>query len=298
MPPDVRIVEVGPRDGLQNEAIVLEASWRVEFIRKLMDAGLRDIEAGSFVRPDRVPQMAGTEEVLASLGTPEGVRLTSLVPNARGLERARAAGARSIAVFTGATDTFTQNNIGMGMEASLQAFEGLVREALAADIEVRGYLSVCFGCPHEGAVDAQAVAKAAERLIDMGCSEVSLGDSIGVATPADVSRVLSGVLERVEVGQVALHMHDTRGTALANVVRGMEHGVSVFDASAGGLGGCPFAPGASGNLATGDLVYLLEGLGVSSGVNPEALHLATAYAEEAVGRTLPGRVYQASRPRR
>ena len=295
IPPKVRIVEVGARDGLQNESRVLDAAWKLLFIEKLVAAGLTDVEAGSFVSASRVPQMADTEEVLRGLPKDDGVRYTALVPNARGLERARAVGAGAIAVFTAPSNGFTQRNIGQSVEESLVAFQAVIQEAVDAGIWVRGYLSVCFGCPYEGAVPAEAVATLAERLIAMGCDEISLGDSIGVASPEDVTRVLDAVLSRVPVERIAMHMHDTGGAALANVVRGLESGVAVFDSAAGGLGGCPFAPGASGNLATEDLVDLLDTLGVHTGVDLDKLCEATAFAEQGVGRPLPGRVYRAMR---
>jgi hydroxymethylglutaryl-CoA lyase len=295
LPTKVRIVEVGARDGLQNERKVLDAVWKVAFIEKLVSAGLTDVEAGSFVSASRVPQMADTDEVLRGLPKDDGVRYTALVPNARGLERARAAGAKAIAVFTAPSNEFTQRNIGRDVEESLLSFEGVIQEAVDAGMWVRGYLSVCFGCPYEGSVPPDAVATLAERLLAMGCDEISLGDSIGVASPADVTSVLNAVLSKVPVETIALHMHDTHGSALANVQRGLESGVAIFDAAAGGLGGCPFAPGASGNLATEDLVELLDSLGVHTGVDLNKLFEATAFAEQGVGRALPGRVYRAMR---
>ncbi len=302
-PAGARIVEVGPRDGLQNEATPLSAEARATFALALAAAGVSDIEVGAFVRPDRVPQMAGTEEVLAAIdraiearapGTAEA-RFLVLVPNAKGLERALTANARAIAVFTAASETFNQKNIGMGIDESIAAFEPVVRDAKAKGLWVRGYLSTVFGCPYEGRIDPVKAADVAVRLWNLGIDELSLGDTIGVATPAGVGDVLGAIGARVPRDQVALHMHDTRGTALVNVMAGLLLGVRIFDASAGGLGGCPFAPGATGNVATEDVVYLLHGLGIRTGIDMKKLVEAAAPIETALGRPLPGRVYQAWR---
>jgi hydroxymethylglutaryl-CoA lyase len=302
-PSNARIVEVGPRDGLQNEAVPVSVTDRVRFILALAAAGLRDLEVGAFVRPDRVPQMAGTEEVLAALdravaerapGTADA-RFLVLVPNAKGLERALAAGARAIAVFTAASETFNRKNIGMGIDESLRAFEPVVREAREKGLWVRGYVSTMFGCPYEGRIDAVRAAGTAVRLWELGCDEISLGDTIGVATPAQVGEVLGQVGARIPREATALHMHDTRGTALVNVMAGLLLGVRTFDASAGGLGGCPFAPGATGNAATEDVTYLLHNLGVRTGIDTRAVVAAASALEPVLGRPLPGRVHQAWR---
>jgi hydroxymethylglutaryl-CoA lyase len=302
-PAGARIVEVGPRDGLQNEAVPISAEARAAFALALAAAGVTDIEVGAFVRPDRVPQMAGTEEDLAAIeraieakapGTADA-RFLVLVPNAKGLERALAANARAIAVFTAASETFNQKNIGMGVDDSIAAFEPVVRDAKAKGLWVRGYLSTVFGCPYEGRIDPVRAAAVAVRLWNLGVDELSLGDTIGVATPAGVGDVLGAIGARVPRDQVALHMHDTRGTALVNVMAGLLLGVRVFDASAGGLGGCPFAPGATGNVATEDVVYLLHGLGIRTGIDLQKLVAAAAPVEAALGRPLPGHVYQAWR---
>jgi hydroxymethylglutaryl-CoA lyase len=302
-PAGARIVEVGPRDGLQNESTPLSAEARADFALALAAAGLTDIEVGAFVRPDRVPQMAGTEEVLAAIeraiaakapGTADA-RFLVLVPNAKGLERAIAANARAIAVFTAASESFNQKNIGMGVDESIAAFEPVVRDAKAKGLWVRGYLSTVFGCPYEGRIDPVKAADVAVRLWNLGVDELSLGDTIGVATPAGVGDVLGAIGARVPRDQVALHMHDTRGTALVNVMAGLLLGVRIFDASAGGLGGCPFAPGATGNVATEDVVYLLHGLGIRTGIDVKKLVEAAAPVETALGRPLPGHVYQAWR---
>jgi len=302
-PASVRIVEVGPRDGLQNEATPVPPAGRAAFALALAAAGLTDIEVGAFVREDRVPQMAGTAEVLAALdqaraehapGTTEA-RFIVLVPNVRGLQDALKAGARHAAVFTAVSETFNQKNIGMGVDESLAALSPVVAEARAKGLWVRGYLSTVFGCPYEGRVDPVRAADVAVRLWELGVDEISLGDTIGVATPAGVGEVIGQLGARVPREKVALHMHDTRGTALVNVMAGLLLGVRTFDASAGGLGGCPFAPGATGNLATEDLVYLLHGLGVQTGVEMPKLVAASATMEEELGRALPGHVYQAWR---
>ena len=302
-PVEARVVEVGPRDGLQNEAVPIPAEARVKFALELAAAGLRTIEVGAFVRPDRVPQMAGTEEVLAALDRAieanapgaRDARFLVLVPNAKGLERARAAGAKAIAVFTAASETFNRKNIGMGIDESLTAFAPVIHDARANGMWVRGYLSTVFGCPYEGPIDPVRAATTAVRLHELGVDEISLGDTIGVATPAGVGEVLGAIGARIPREQTALHMHDTRGTALVNVMAGLLLGVRTFDASAGGLGGCPFAPGATGNAATEDVVYLLHGLGIRTGVDLARLVEATRPMEEALGRPLPGHVYQAFR---
>lgn len=302
-PSFARIVEVGPRDGLQNESVAIPPARRASFALALAAAGLRDIEVGAFVRPDRVPQMAGTEEVLQTIakaverGDPGAAeaRWIVLVPNAKGLERAMAANASAVAVFTAASETFNQKNIGMGVDESISTFEPVVKQAKAEGLWVRGYLSTVFGCPYEGPVDPVRAADVAVRLWGLGIDEISLGDTIGVATPNGVGDVLGRIGSRIPREATALHMHDTRGTALVNVMSGLLLGVRTFDASAGGLGGCPFAPGATGNLATEDLVYLLHGLAVRTGVDIEKLVAATAETEQALGRKLPGHVYQAWR---
>jgi hydroxymethylglutaryl-CoA lyase len=301
-PAHVRLVEVGPRDGLQNENVSIAPAERVRFALGLAAAGLSDIEVGAFVRPDRVPQMAGTEEVLELLNQAVAefpalgkVRFIVLVPNAKGLERALAAGAKSVAVFTAVSETFNRKNIGMGVDESFDVLAPLVAEAKAKGLWVRGYLSTVFGCPYEGPVDPVRAAGVAAKLADLGVDEVSLGDTIGVATPAGVGEVLGAIGTRIPLDKLALHMHDTRGTALVNVMAGLLLGVRTFDASAAGLGGCPFAPGATGNAATEDLVYFLHGLGMQTGVDVRKLVEAAAPIEELLGRALPGHVYQAWR---
>jgi hydroxymethylglutaryl-CoA lyase len=299
----VRLVEVGPRDGLQNESEPISPAIRARFALALAEAGLTDIEVGSFVRPDRVPQMAGTEEVLELIakevaagapGTREA-RFIVLVPNAKGLELALAAGARNVAVFTAVSETFNQKNIGMGVDASFDAIAPVVADAKAKGLWVRGYLSTVFGCPYEGPIDSVRAAAVATKLWSLGVDELSLGDTIGVATPAGVGDVIGQIGARIPREKIALHMHDTRGTALVNVMAGLLLGIRAFDASAAGLGGCPFAPGATGNAATEDLVYFLHGLGIQTGVDVRKLVAAGSAIEEQLGHPLPGHVYQAWR---
>jgi hydroxymethylglutaryl-CoA lyase len=299
-PSSVRLVEVGPRDGLQNETVSISPAVRARFALSLAAAGLKDIEVGAFVRPDRVPQMAGTEEVLSLLTAASSefaalndVRFIVLVPNARGLEHALAAGARNVAVFTAVSESFNKKNIGMGVDESFDAIAPVVARARQEGLWVRGYLSTVFGCPYEGPVDPVRAASVAVRLRELGVDELSLGDTIGVATPAGVGDVLGHLGARVPREKIALHMHDTRGTALVNAMAGLLLGVRTFDASAAGLGGCPFAPGATGNAATEDLVYFLHGLGIQTGVDVRKLVEAASPIEEQLGRALPGHVYQA-----
>jgi hydroxymethylglutaryl-CoA lyase len=263
----VKVVEVGPRDGLQNERATLPVATRVEFVQALAAAGLRTIEAGSFVSPQRVPQMADTAAVLKALRLGPDVSLPVLVPNARGLADAKAAGARTIAVFAAASETFSRKNIGRGIEESLADYRGVVWDALAAGMTVRGYVSCTLGCPYEGTVPVAKVVLVAGTLAEMGCTEVSLGDTIGVGTPDQAKAMAAAVAGDIGIARVALHFHDTYGQALANVLACLDLGIATVDSSAAGLGGCPYAPGASGNLATEDLLYMLDGLGVSTGVD-------------------------------
>ena len=275
-PTTVRIVEVGPRDGLQNEAGLVPADAKVAFIEALADAGLPIVEATSFVSPTAVPQLSDADEVFPAIRRRHGVRYPVLVPNARGMERAERAGAEAVAVFTAASEAFTERNIGMTIDASLEAFAPVLERARDLGWWRRGYVSTAFGCPYSGAVDPSAVVEVSAALLDLGCDEISVGDTIGVATPDDVHRVCEAVLERVPVERLALHLHDTRGRALDNVDAALDHGVAVFDASAGGMGGCPFAPGAPGNLATESLCAWLDRAGIAHGVDRSRVATAAA----------------------
>ena len=271
LPEHVKIVEVGPRDGLQNESGIVPVAVKVELIDRLGAAGLTTIEAGSFVSPKWVPQMADTGEVLAKLLRLPGVRYPVLVPNMRGFEAARAAGASEIAVFTAASETFTRKNINCSILESLERYAPVMAAAQSADIPVRGYISCALTCPYEGDIAPDAVARVSERLFRIGCYEISVGDTIGAGTPLRVQNMLDAVLKRVPVRQVAVHFHDTYGQALANVLAALQMGIAVIDSSVAGLGGCPYAPGAAGNLATEDLVYMLNGMHIESGVDLEKL---------------------------
>lgn len=294
-PSRVTIVEVAPRDGLQNIADEIAVDVKVALVDALADAGLPVIEAGAFVSPKAVPQMADSAEVFERITRKAGVRYAALAPNQRGLDQALAAKVDEVAVFTAASETFNQRNINASIDESIDRFRPVAEGAKAAGVRFRGYVSCAFGCPYEGEIEPAAVARVTARLFDLGVDEVSIGDTIGVGTPADVDAVMAAVLESHPVDRIALHLHDTRGTALANVVRALDHGVFIFDASAGGLGGCPFAPGATGNLATEDLVYLLDGMAIETGVDFDKLAAASVALERALGRPLPSRALNAWR---
>ncbi len=272
----VRIVEVGPRDGLQNEEAVVPADAKVAFIEALAASGLQVVEATSFVSPRAIPQLADADEVFPRIHRRPGVRYPVLVPNVRGLERAEAAGAEAVAVFTAASEAFTQHNIGMTIKESLDAFAPVLARAVAAGWWRRGYVSTAFGCPYSGDVATEAVVDVSIALIDLGCDEISIGDTIGVAQPDDVRRVVTALLARIPADNLALHLHDTYGRALENVEAGLELGIRIFDSSAGGTGGCPYAPGAPGNLATESLAELLDRLGYAHGVDADAVARAAA----------------------
>jgi len=286
----VRIVEVGPRDGLQNEAVPVPMATRVAFIEKLIAAGLTSIEAGSFVSPKWVPQMADTAEVLKAFAGRQGISLPVLVPNDKGLEAAMAAGAREIAIFGAASETFSKKNINCSIDESLERFKAVAARALAAGLKVRGYVSCVLGCPYEGHVPREKVAEVSARLFELGCYEISLGDTIGVGTPHAARAMLKAVAERVPLPRLAVHFHDTYGQAVANIYACLEEGVRVVDSSAGGLGGCPYAKGASGNVATEDVVYLCEGLGFETGVDRAAVIEASRFIYAALGKPKPPRV--------
>lgn len=292
-PASVSIVEVGPRDGLQNESIAIATADKIEFVNRLSASGLSAIEAGAFVSPKWVPQMADAEELFARISRREGTRYAALVPNLRGLERAHAAGVREIGLFAAASDTFSRKNINLGIEESLNTYRAVSAQALSFGIRVRGYVSTAFGCPFEGPVPPSRVADVAEAFASMGAFEVAISDTIGIAHPGQVPKVVAAVAERVPLDSIALHFHDTRGMALANVLASLDLGIATYDSSAGGLGGCPYAPGATGNLATEDLVYMLEGLGIRTGVDLDGLLNASSFIEPRVGHLLPSRYYRA-----
>jgi hydroxymethylglutaryl-CoA lyase len=299
--PSVTVYEVGPRDGLQNEAATVPTADKLALVRALADAGIRRIEATSFVSPRWIPQLADADELTGSLPALPGVAYVVLVPNAKGLERLVAALGRAgpgraeveAAVFLSASETHNRKNLNRSVDETFRELEAVVPAATAAGLRVRGYVSTVFGCPYEGRIAPERAAAVAERLLALGCEQVSLGDTIGVATPADTRRVLERILRSLPAARLALHMHDTRGTALANVVAGLDAGITTFDASIGGLGGCPYAPGASGNLATEDLVYMLHGMGYDTGIDFARLIAAGALAQRLVGRRLPGKTLQA-----
>jgi hydroxymethylglutaryl-CoA lyase len=292
---DVRIVEVGPRDGLQNEQAPIAAADKIRFVDLLSAAGLCAIEVAAFVSPRWVPQMADAEKVVGGIERRPGTAYSALVPNPTGLERARAGNLDEIAIFAAASDTFSRENINQGLVESLAAYRIVAEAARAAAIRVRAYLSTCFGCPYEGAVPPARVVAMAEELLALGAFEVVLSDTIGIAHPGQVRVVLNAVHSSVPFAKTALHVHDTRGTGLANVLMALSMGVTTFDSSAGGLGGCPYAPGAAGNLATEDLVYMLDGLGVRTGIDLARVVSASRFIERRVGHPLVSRVYQAER---
>jgi hydroxymethylglutaryl-CoA lyase len=296
LPERVQIYEVGPRDGLQNEAQVLSVEAKAEFVRRLVAAGLSAVELTSFVPAKWVPQLADAEELIAQLGPLPG-RHPVLVPNERGLERALACGVKEIAVFASATESFAQRNLNRTLSESLQLFAPVVSRAVEAGLPVRGYVSMCFGDPWEGAVPVAQVAAVATELAEMGCSELSLGDTIGVATPGQVVELLGKLNDRgLGPDRLAVHFHDTYGQALANTLVALQHGVTTVDSSAGGLGGCPYAGSATGNLATEDLVWQLRGLGVDTGVDLEALCRTSLWMAGLLGRPSPSRTVTALAP--
>lgn len=290
---NVQIVEVGPRDGLQNEKELLPAQVKIQLIDKLTAAGLKRVEATSFVNPRWIPQLADAEEVLQDINRPEDVRFSALVPNVRGMERARASGLMEIALFMSASETHNVKNINKSMEETFPVLREVAREALALGMRVRGYVSTVFGCPYEGAVPIDNSRRVTDELLEMGAFEISLGDTIGVATPRQVREVLAAMLRDVPTERLAGHFHDTRGTGMANVAAALDMGLRTFDSSIGGLGGCPYAPGAAGNISTEDLVYLLHGMGYETGVDLERLVEAGAYIQEQLGRELSSKVLKA-----
>jgi hydroxymethylglutaryl-CoA lyase len=299
LPAEVSVYEVSPRDGLQNEAAPVPLAGKERMVRALLAAGLRRIELTSFVSPRWVPQLADAEQLLRALSpAPEGVTFSALVPNATGLERALRVGVGEIAVFLSASETHNRKNTNKSIETSLETFAEVVPPARKAGIKVRAYVSTVWGCPYEGDVPVARSLEITRALLGLDCYQVSLGDTIGVGTPLQTKRLLQTFLAEIPPERLALHFHDTRGTALSNALVGLELGFRDFDASVGGLGGCPYAPGAAGNLATEDLVYLLHGMGIRTGIDLDALIEAGRVAESVVGRPLPGKVHQAGTFRR
>jgi len=294
LPKTVRIVEVGPRDGLQNEARTVPTDKKAEFGRLLAAAGLKDIEVASFVHPKWIPQLADAQDLIKQLEPNPSVRYSALVPNMKGLDRAIESGIRRIAVFTAASETFNRKNINMGIQESIDVFKPVVDRALKEGISVRGYVSTCFVCPYEGAVPKEKVAEVTRALFDLGVDEVSIGDTIGAATPKDVESTGGHLLGQFPVERLAMHFHDTYGMAIANVYQSLQMGFTTFDSSAGGLGGCPYAPGASGNVATEDLLYLLDRLGIATGVSLQLLRRASHFIAQELARDLPSRVLKTS----
>ena len=294
----VRIVEVGPRDGLQNEKTPVSVAARIAFIEALVGAGLRTVEVGAFVSPKAIPQMVGSDQVLRGLGHRTDSEFHVLVPNEKGYDAARAAGARVIAVFASASEGFSRANINCSVAESIERFKPVVNRARADGIRVRGYISCVLGCPYDGEVKPQAVVDVARTLWEFGCYEVSLGDTIGVGTPVKARQLLRAVAGAVPIAHLAMHFHDTYGQALANLYAGMEEGARVIDSAAGGLGGCPYAPGATGNVATEDVVYMLEGMGIATGVDMARLVAASNAISELIGRPPVSRVAAAINAKR
>ncbi len=293
LPQRITVVEVGPRDGLQSIGAQLGTADKIRYIDALSASGLPVIEVTSFVSPKWVPLMADATEVYRGIRKADGVRYPVLVPNEKGLDRAMEAGAQEIAVFTAASETFNRKNIHAGIDESLARIEPVVQRCRDDGLRVRGYISTCWGCPYEGDVPASRVLQVTRALLEMGVDEVSAGDTIGVATPNRVEEILEALLGELDAGRIAMHFHDTYGMGLANVEQALRMGISIFDTSSAGIGGCPYAPGATGNLATEDLIYLLHGRGLSTGVDLDKLVQAGALLEKALGQAVPGRAYRA-----
>lgn len=294
LPSKAQVYEVGPRDGLQNEARTVPTKDKVRLIEALISAGSKRIELTSFVSPKWIPQLSDAEEVVQKIGKRPGVTFSALVPNLKGLQRARDAGLQEAAVFLSSSESHSKKNINKTIAEALAASEEVTKAATAAGMRVRGYLSTVWGCPFEGAVDEKRVLEICRRMVDFGIYELSLGDTIGVGNPGQTARILELILKHIQAEKIALHLHDTRGTALANALVGLELGVTTFDAAIGGLGGCPYAPGAAGNLATEDLVFMLKGMGIDSGINLDRLVEAGELAQELIGRKLSGKYLQAA----
>jgi hydroxymethylglutaryl-CoA lyase len=301
----VTIVEVGPRDGLQNEKVTLDRQTRLEFVEQLAGAGVRTIELGAFVSPQWVPQMAGSVELVReALSRREnaesalhGVDLSALVPNPRGMQDALETGIKHVAIFASASESFAKKNINCTIEESFVRFRKVMEMARANDVKVRGYLSMCFGCPFEGNVPEGQVVRLVKRLAELGVYEISIGDTIGIANPGQVRRLVAKLVDAVGPDRLAMHFHDTRGTALANILASLEQGIRVFDSSLGGLGGCPYAPAATGNVATEDVVYMLHGMGFKTGIDLEKLLPINKWMTEKIQHELPSRVGRAGLPK-
>ncbi|MCG5492969.1 hydroxymethylglutaryl-CoA lyase [Ectothiorhodospira variabilis] len=293
LPHAVNIVEVGPRDGLQNEPGSIDTDVKLELIRRLVEAGLRQVEATAFVSPRWVPQMADHTQVMAGLPSRPGIRFPVLTPNLKGFENAVAAGAREVAVFAAASESFSRKNINCSIAESLERFEPILVQAREREIPVRGYLSCTLGCPYEGDIAPEAVARVARRLHDMGCHQISLGDTVGTGTPLKARRMVEAVAEQVPLANLAAHFHDTYGQALANLFAVLELGIATVDSSVGGLGGCPYARGASGNVATEEVVYMLQGMGIETGVDLRALVDTVHWIHQQLGRPVQSRVARA-----
>ncbi|HVK61300.1 MAG TPA: hydroxymethylglutaryl-CoA lyase [Bdellovibrionales bacterium] len=300
----IRIVDVGPRDGLQNEKTVLDQATRLEFAERLAQAGMKSIELGAFVSPQWVPQMAGSAELLtealkrtAKGKSLAGVDISALVPNQRGMSDALAVGLKHVAIFASASESFAKKNINCTIEESFVRFEEVMKMAKKNKVRVRGYLSMCFGCPFEGKIDEKQVVRLAKRLVELGVYEVSIGDTIGVAHPAQVKRLVGKLVKAVGAKKLAMHFHDTRGTALANILASIDLGIRVFDSSLGGLGGCPYAPAATGNVSTEDVVYMVHGMGFDTGLDLQKLIDINKWMTGKIGHELPSRVGKAGIPK-
>ena len=290
LPPDGRLMEVGPRDGLQNEKTVVDTASKVSFVESLVDAGCRRIEVTAFVNPRWIPPLADQVEVARGISRRPGVAYAALVPNMKGYEGAKSTGMGEIAFVLAASDTHNRKNINAGTEEALSRYVEVAERAKGDGIPFRGYISCAFGCPYEGAIAEKAVVDVAERLLELGAYEISVGDTIGVGNPKQTATLMRTLSRSVPLERIALHLHDTRGTALANIVAGLEVGVRSFDSSAGGLGGCPYAPGAAGNVSTEDLVYMLHAMGVSTGIDLDKFCDVSLRMERVLGRTLPSKV--------
>lgn len=289
----IRIVEVGPRDGLQNESTIIPTQIKIDFIKQLISAGIKDIETASFVSPKWVLQMADSNEIMQSLSNNNSANFIALVPNLKGLEGALAAGVKEIAIFGAASETFSQKNINCSIAESLQRFKQVASVATQNNLKIRGYLSCVLGCPYEGEVSPAKVVELTEEMLAMGCYEISLGDTIGVGTVDKTKALLNTVLKKIPVKNIAVHFHDTYGQALVNIYAALQYGIETIDSSAGGLGGCPYAPGSSGNVATEDVVYMLNGLGINTSINLNELCKAIKFIHEHLKKMPRSKVYQA-----